>query len=232
MAIMNESQGTAGRDTGAKKESQRRKTRILPSWDEIDWRNATRNVRNLRQRIYRAAEAEDWRKVKSLQKLMLRSTSNVVLSVRRVTQTNTGKDTPGIDRVLVKTPAARTRLVQELLTVKTWKARPVKRVYIPKANGKKKPLGIPTIKDRCMQAIVKNALEPACESQFEATSYGFRPGRGCHDAIGQIYTLARSHGRKPWLLDADIKGAFDQASWYSCQEPSTRYDRSNRYWGD
>ena len=201
-------------------------------WTSVQWPKAHKVVQNLRQRIFRATKAGDLKKVKQLQKLMLRCTSNVVTSVRRVTQVNAGKNTPGVDKVLVKTPAERSKLIKELMEYTLWKAKPVKRVFIPKSNGKRRPLGIPTIRDRCMQAIVKNALEPFWEAQFEGISYGFRPGRSGHDAIEKIFHLAYPKGRKKWILDTDIKGAFDQASWYSCQEPSTRYDRSNRYWGD
>src|SRR5580704_9273724 len=152
-------------------------------WDLVDWREANRIVTNLRQRIFRAARANDHRKVRSLQKLMLRCRSNILMSVRRVTQVNAGRNTPGVDKVLVKTPAARGELVDQLSTFQPWRARPVRRVYIPKSNGKQRPLGIPTVLDRCLQAMVKQALEPEWEAKFEGSSYGFRPGRGCHDAL-------------------------------------------------
>jgi RNA-directed DNA polymerase len=181
-------------------------------WQTIDWKKANRVVRNLRQRIFRATQEGDWKKVRSLQKLMLRSRSNILLSVRRVTQINQGKHTPGIDKVVVKTPAARGRLVDDLSTYTIWRAKPARRVYIPKTNGKQRPLGIPVIKDRCLQAMIKNALEPSWEARFEGISYGFRPGRGCHDAIEKIFGLALPNKRKKWVLDADIKGAFDHAS--------------------
>jgi RNA-directed DNA polymerase len=185
-------------------------------WQTINWKQANRGVRNLRRRIFRASQEGDHKKARSLQKLMLRSYFNVLVSVRRVTQDNQGKHTPGVDKLVVKTPAARGKLVDEMTTCQPWKARPARRVYIPKANGKQRPLGIPTIKDRCLQAMVKNALEPYWEARFEGSSYGFRPGRGCHDAIARIFAIARNHhgkgrnGRiKEWVVDADIKGAFD-----------------------
>jgi RNA-directed DNA polymerase len=142
---------------------------------------------------------------------MLRSHSNILMSVRRVTQDNAGKNTPGVDKVLVKTPAARGRLVDLLATMQPWRASPVRRVYIPKKSdsSKLRPLGIPTILVRCLQAMVKNVLEPEWEAVEEGSSYGFRPGRGCQDAIAKIYSLARPNKRKKWVVDADIKGAFD-----------------------
>jgi len=178
-------------------------------WDAIDWAQAARTVRNLRQRIFRATRANDLKKVRSLQKLMLRCHSNILMSVRRATQVNAGKNTAGVDKVVVKTPAARGRLVDELSSYQPWRASPVRRVYIPKANGKQRPLGIPTVRDRCLQAMVKQALEPEWEARFEGSSYGFRPGRGCHDAMQKVYLLACTNRRKKWVVDADIKGAFD-----------------------
>ena len=124
-------------------------------WDRIDWRDASRIVTNLRQRIFRAARANDHRKVRSLQKLMLRSRSNILMSVRRVTQSNAGRNTPGVDKVLVKTPAARGELVDQRSTFQPWRdppgARPVRRVYIPKKSdsSKRRPLGIPMTRAYC-----------------------------------------------------------------------------------
>jgi len=181
-------------------------------WNAINWRKVNRTVRNLRQRIFRATQEGNLNKVRSLQKLMLKSYSNRLVSVRRVTQINAGKNTPGVDKLVIKTPVARGRMVDILAHYTLWKAKPAKRVYIPKANGKLRPLGIPVIVDRCLQAMVKNALEPAWEARFEGSSYGFRPGRSCHDAIEKIYGLARPNKTKKWVLDADIRGAFDNIS--------------------
>jgi RNA-directed DNA polymerase len=107
---------------------------------------------------------------------------------------------------VVKTPAARGQLVDELRSYQPWRAKPVKRVYIPKANDAQRSLGIPVVRDRALQAMIKNALEPSWEARFEATSYGFRPGRGCHDAMEMVYIVATPHRQRKWVLDADIKG--------------------------
>ncbi len=183
----------------------------LQDWADIDWKPVKKRVRNLRQRIYRATQKKQWNKLRSLMKLMLRSYSNLLLSVRRTTQENQGKQTAGIDGQTALIPVERVKLVREMKGYNLWQVRPTKRVYIPKANGKQRPLGIPTIKDRVAQAIVKNALEPGWEALFEANSYGFRPGRGCHDAIEQAWIRLKK-GNDSWALDADIKGAFDNIS--------------------
>jgi RNA-directed DNA polymerase len=180
----------------------------LVDWHAITWRHVHRTVKNLRQRIFRASRDGDLRRVRSLQRLMLKSRANVLESVRRVTQVNHGKSTPGIDHVVVTTPEERGALCYQLSALDLHKAHPVRRVYIPKRKGTR-PLGIPTIVDRGVQAMVKNALEPFWEARFEGMSYGFRPGRGCHDALEKVFHLARPNTTRPWVLDADIEGAFN-----------------------
>lgn len=183
----------------------------VQDWSSINWKAVNKRVRNLRQRIYRATQNGQWNKVRSLMKLMLRSFSNLLLSVRKVTQENAGKKTAGIDSQVVLTPRKRVRLIHEMLEHSLWKVHPTKRVYIPKSRGKFRPLGIPTIKNRIAQTIVKNALEPSWEARFEANSYGFRPGRNTQDAIEQVFNRLGT-GNDYWILDADIKGAFDNIS--------------------
>jgi len=144
--------------------------------------------------------------------MMLASWSNTLLSVRQVTQRNTGRRTAGVDGEVALTSPARAEVaVQVHRSRSSWDPRPVRRVHIPKANGKQRPLGIPVIMDRCHQARVRNALEPEWEARFEPRSYGFRPGRSCADAIGSLYsTLKGPLAQRVWILDADLSAAFDR----------------------
>ena len=191
--------------------------RNAPSqWDRIDWRAQEEQVRRLRQRIFKAAQEQDWPKVRSLQKLMLRSRANTLVSVRQVTQRNTGRRTAGIDGEVALTPGARAEVaVRVHQSITSWRPRAVRRVYIPKASNRAKlrPLGIPVLMDRCHQQRVRHALEPEWEARFEPRSYGFRPGRGCQDAIAVIYNACKGPmARRVWALDADLAAALDASS--------------------
>jgi RNA-directed DNA polymerase len=185
----------------------------LLRWDAVDWRACEKRVRCLRQRIFTASEAGDHKRVRNLQKLMLRSRANTLLGVRRVTERNAGRKTAGIDGEVVLSAKAKMNLADRVQrSPEPWRARPLKRVYIPKqGSSKQRPLGIPVVLDRVQQARVVNALEPEWEARFEPKSYGFRPGRGCHDAIAAIYLTVK--GKSPtrrWVLDADMAAAFDR----------------------
>jgi RNA-directed DNA polymerase len=181
-------------------------------WFAIDWQTAEDDVRRLRQRIFTASQAGDLKRVRNLQKLMLRSRANTLVSVRRVTEVNAGRKTAGVDGEVVLLPQAKAELADWVQRrSEPWTARPVRRVHIPKAGGKQRPLGIPVIVDRVLQARVVNALEPEWEARFEPKSYGFRPGRGCQDAIGAIYQVAKgANPHRRWVLDADLAAAFDR----------------------
>jgi RNA-directed DNA polymerase len=188
--------------------------RAPAQWDRIDWRAQEEQVRRLRQRIFTAAQEQDWPRVRNLQKLMLRSRACTLVSVRQVTQRNAGRGTAGIDGEVALTPEARARVaVRVHQSRSSWNPRPVRRVYIPKASNRAKlrPLGIPVLMDRCHQQRVRHALEPEWEARFEPRSYGFRPGRGCHDAIAVIYNVCKGPmARRVWALDADLAAAFDR----------------------
>src|SRR6266511_5267033 len=182
------------------------------AWQQVDWRMHEERVRRLRRRIFKAVRDGDLAKARNLQKLMLRNWSDTLVSVRQVTQRNAGRATAGIDGRVALTARARAEVaVQVHATRSSWRPVAVKRVYIPKAHDKtrKRPLGIPVIMDRCHQARVRQALEPEWEARFEARSSGFRPGRGCHDAVESLFNTLAGRGTRVWILDADLAGAFN-----------------------
>jgi RNA-directed DNA polymerase len=182
----------------------------LQSWSSIDWPAVERNVRGLQERIFRASQNGEPAKVKNLQKLLVRSSSAKLLAIRKATQINRGKRTPGIDGVVCHVPPRRLAMFRKGLSLKGYRPKPVRRVYIPKGDGKERPLGIPTMLDRVMQALVKLALEPEWEPRFEANSYGFRPGRCTMDAIEALHRTLSKPGSSRWVLDADIAKCFDR----------------------
>ncbi len=184
------------------------------SWEAVDWKTHEHHVQRIQERIFCETRDKNWGKVRNLQKLLVQSRSARLVAVKRVTQENKGRYTAGVDGLTYTTAAARARLADELskLDPRRYECSPVRRVYIPKHDDAWRPLGIPTIKDRVMQMIVKMALEPEWEARFEPNSYGYRPGRGCHDALQQAWInmmRAKRNVGSSWILDADIAGCFD-----------------------
>lgn len=180
------------------------------SWHDISWPDAHLVVARLQTRIAKAVEAGEWRTVRSLQRLLTRSTSAKAMAVRRVTE-NRGRNTPGVDGQTWSTPEAKWQAVSALGN-KGYKPLPLRRIHIPKANGGKRPLGIPTIRDRAMQALHLLTLDPVAESTGDTHSYGFRRERSTADAIEQIRNILARESCATWVLEGDIKGCFDNIS--------------------
>lgn len=184
--------------------------KIGEHWHSIDWKKANRIVRSLQRRIVAAVRANKWGKVKALQWLLTHSYSAKVLAIRRVTE-NTGSRTSGVDGQIWDSPQAKMQAVGELKT-KGYRAKALRRVKIPKPNGKYRMLGIPTMRDRAMQALYLQALEPIGETLADHHSYGFRPYRNCHDAIGQCFLLLSKQSAPTYILEGDIRSCFDKIS--------------------
>ncbi|MFN7883143.1 MAG: reverse transcriptase domain-containing protein, partial [bacterium] len=175
-------------------------------WSTIPWPKAKERVLKLQRIIYIASKNDNIKKVRRFQHLLISSEEAKLLAIRKVTQDNTGKCTAGVDKVKNLTPIQRSKLVSNL-TVPT-KPLPLRRVWIPKPGKKElRPLGIPTIFDRCLQALFVSALEPEWEAKFEPNSYGFRPGRSCRDALAAIQSYIQK--RAKYVIDADIAKCFD-----------------------
>ncbi|CAI8903053.1 MULTISPECIES: group II intron reverse transcriptase/maturase [unclassified Pseudomonas] len=191
-------------------------------WHDIDWWRVQRNVRAMQLRIAKACREGKWRRVNSLQRMLTRSRSARYLAVRRVTE-NQGKRTAGVDRVLWDTPDAKWKAANGLKR-HGYKPRPLRRVFIPKSNGKERPLGIPTMTDRAMQALYLLALAPIAETTGDPNSYGFRIERSTADAMGQLFICLSKKVSAEWVLEADIKGCFDHINhdWLIANVPTDK----------
>ncbi len=179
-------------------------------WHGIHWYHAEQNVRRLQARIVKATQEKKWGKVKALQRLLTHSFSGKALAVRRVTE-NQGKKTPGVDKVIWDTPEKKARAIHDLKP-RGYHPQPLRRVYIPKSNGAQRPLSIPTMKDRAMQALYLLALQPVAETLADPHSYGFRPERCTADALVYCHTLFSQKKGAAWVLEGDIKSCFDKIS--------------------
>jgi RNA-directed DNA polymerase len=177
-------------------------------WQTIPWQAVNENVRRLQARIAKAAQAGKWGKVKALQYLLTHSFSGKALAVRRVTE-NQGKRTSGVDGVVWDTPEKKATAIRSLKQ-RDYHPLPLRRVYIEKQNGKLRPLGIPTMSDRALQALYLLALDPVAEVQADPNSYGFRKERACADAIGQIFIVLNVPSGAEWIFEGDISACFDK----------------------
>lgn len=183
---------------------------IATCWEAIDWQKALAYVKKLQVRIVKAQKEGHYSKVKSLQWLLTHSFYAKALAVKRVTS-NQGKRTSGVDHELWLTPQAKWSAISKL-NRRGYRPQPLRRHYIPKKNGKMRPLGIPTMTDRAMQTLYKFSLEPIAETYADPNSYGFRIGRSTHDAIEQCFTDLNKGKSPEWILEGDIKGCFDHIS--------------------
>jgi RNA-directed DNA polymerase len=181
---------------------------LAPDWHAIDWDAVGRNVRRLQARIVKAVRAGKWHKVKALVYLLTHSFSGRALAILRVVS-NDGAKTAGVDRVRWHTPEAKTAAFHTLRR-RGYRPQPLRRVYIPKANGKRRPLGIPTMTDRAMQALYLLGLDPIAETDADVNSYGFRLERSCADALQQCHRLLSGKHRAEWILEGDIRSCFDR----------------------
>jgi len=185
-------------------------SRAALDWHQIDWYKAQRTVRRLQARIVQATREGRWGKVQALQRLLTHSLSGKVVAVRRVTE-NQGKHTPGVDRVIWNTPEKKTQAVHALRQ-RGYQPLPARRVYIPKSNGKTRPLGILTMRDRAMQMLYLLALTPVADTRADPNSYGFRAERSTADAMTQCHLVLGHRSSATWVLEGDIKACFDRIS--------------------
>jgi len=180
------------------------------AWHQINWRQAERTVRRLQARIAQATQEGKWGKVKALQRLLTHSLSGKALAVRRVTE-NQGKKTAGVDKDIWDTPDKKAQAIRTLKQ-RGYHPQPLRRVYIPKSNGRMRPLGIPAMSCRARQALYLLALNPVAETTGDRNSYGFRPERSTADAIEQCFNVLSHSYSAPWVLEGDIKACFDGIS--------------------
>jgi RNA-directed DNA polymerase len=176
-------------------------------WASIDWHQAEERVRRLQARIVQACKTGRWGKVRALQHLLTHSYAAKVLAVQRVTE-NKGKRTPGVDGETWTTPGQKMAAVGSLRQ-RGYQPQPLRRVYIAKRNGKRRPLSIATMRDRAMQTVYRIALDPVAEVQADPNSYGFRVGRSTADAMKQCFNVLCHKGSATYLLEGDIRACFD-----------------------